>query len=386
MGIVKQNALVQARMPARLANHPSDYVILLMIALWMRDDTPEPLPVLVSRFIEETPYKRITIVRSLNRLEQEGIIRLQKQAQRYGTGYDISLVDDDILAAIEVSLTRRNELSRHRSDLSLPDGIVSAPHLNGHQDHSQPHPRRTNDHPARSTNHQDHSNDHQDRSHAHPARSNDHHDRPTDHHDRPTDHQDHPHARPARPTDQQDHANDPVDQSHDLADRSWGGKGGEGWMERRNDPVTNNLSPSNPSTPSHTSRQAKNGNSWRIDKLLEKFAAYRSDPDMLPDGYPTPTEHDHALSVDMLTDFDIGVNEQAANVIAEILIPIDIFEQCLRYRAELEAGKVWGQGVLLHRLAHMRAHPPQTALHPERRQNEYFQRYQHHFEEYAAVW
>ena len=88
MGIVKQNALVQARMPARLANHPSDYVILLMIALWMRDDTPEPLPVLVSRFIEETPYKRITIVRSLNRLEQEGIIRLQKQAQRYGTGYD----------------------------------------------------------------------------------------------------------------------------------------------------------------------------------------------------------------------------------------------------------------------------------------------------------
>ena len=372
MGIVKQNALVQTRMPARLANHPSDYVILLMIALWMRDDTPEPLPVLVSRFIEETPYKRITIVRSLNRLEQEGVIRLQKQAQRYGTGYDISLVDEDILAAIEASLTRRNELSRHGSDLSLSDGIVSTPHSNDHQDHSHPHPARTNDHHDRSTNHQDHSNDHQDRSHAHPARSN--------------DHQDRSHARPARPTDQQDHANDPVDQSHDLADRSWGDKGGEGWMERRNDPIANNLSPSNPSTSSHTSHQSKKGNSWRIHKLLEKFEAYRSEPDMLPDGYPTPTEHDHALSVDMLTDFDIGVNEQAANVIAEILIPIDIFEQCLRYRAELEAGKVWGQGVLLHRLAHMRAHPPQTALHPERRQNEYFQRYQHHFEEYAAVW
>ena len=379
MGIVKQNALVQARMPARLANHPSDYVILLMIALWMRDDTPEPLPVLVSRFIEETPYKRITIVRSLNRLEQEGIIRLQKQAQRYGTGYDISLVDEDILAAIEASLTRRNESSRHWSDLSLPDGIVSAPHSNGYQDHSQPHPARTNDHHDRSTNHQDHSNEHQDRSDAHPARTN-------DHHDRPTNHQDHPHARLARTTDHQDPANDPVDQSHDLADRSWGDKGGEGWMERRNDPITNNLSPSNPSTSSHTSHQSKNGNSLRIPKLLEKFEAYRSEPDMLPDGYPTPTEHDHALSVDMLTDFDIGVNEQVANVIADILIPIDIFEQCLRYRAELEAGKVWGQGVLLHRLAHMRAHPPQTALHPERRQNEYFQRYQHHFEEYAAVW
>ena len=372
MGIVKQNALVQARMPARLANHPSDYVILLMIALWMRDDTPEPLPVLVSRFIEETPYKRITIVRSLNRLEQEGIIRLQKQAQRYGTGYDISLVDDDILAAIEVSLTRRNELSRHGNDLSLSDGIVSAPHSNDHQDHSHTHPARTNDHHARTNDHHARSTNHQDHSHTHHARS--------------TNHQDHPHARPARLTDQQDHSQDQVDHSHDLADHSWGDKGEEGWMERRNDPITNNLSPSNPSTPSHPSHQSKKGNSWRIHKLLKKFEAYRSEPDMLPDGYPTPTEHDHALSVDMLSDFDIGVNEQAANVIAEILIPIDIFEQCLRYRAELEAGKVWGQGVLLHRLAHMRAHPPQTALHPERRQNEYFQRYQHHFEEYAAVW
>ena len=375
MGIVKQNALVQARMPARLANHPSDYVILLMIALWMRDDTPEPLPVLVSRFIEETPYKRITIVRSLKRLEQEGIIRLQKQMQRYDTGYDISLVDDDILAAIEASPRRRNELSRLEDDLSPSNGIVSTPHSNDHQDHSHTHPARPPDHHDRSNGHQDHSNDHQDRSHTYPAR-------PNDHYGRPTDHQDHPHARP----DHQDHANDPVDQSHDLADRSWGDKGGEGRRERRNDPITNNLSPSNPSTSSHTSHQSKNGNSWRIHKLLEKFEAYRSEPDMLPDGYPTPTEHDHALSVDMLTDFDIGVNEQAANVIAEILIPIDIFEQCLRYRAELEAGKVWGQGVLLHRLVHMRAHPPQTALHPERRQNEYFQRYQHHFEEYAAVW
>ena len=117
-------------MPARLAKHPSDYVILLMIALWMRDDTPEPLPVLVSRFIEETPYKRITIVRSLNRLEEEGIIRLQKQSQRYDTGYDISLVDDDILAVIEVSLTQtirvipskwqRVNSSLERSSGSLP--------------------------------------------------------------------------------------------------------------------------------------------------------------------------------------------------------------------------------------------------------------------------
>ena len=126
----------------------------------------------------------------------------------------------------------------------------------------------------------------------------------------------------------------------------------------------------------------KGGNGW-IDGWKATFSDMAMDPSLLPADYGKPSDEQAELTRELLNDPYIGVPKDLADIVAPVLYPQEVFEQCLRWLEERRL-QSHSLGLLLYRLAHQVDCPPQTAMPGPRREGYYFLRWRDHFTDYIV--